>query len=51
MAKLIQPKIVSLFSGCGGLDLGFHQQGYEGTGCGTFRPLKKAQHDVLFRNS
>lgn len=23
------PKIVSLFSGCGGLDLGFHNQGYE----------------------
>lgn len=23
------PKIVSLFSGCGGLDLGFHQCGYE----------------------
>lgn len=23
------PKIVSLFSGCGGLDLGFHQEGYE----------------------
>lgn len=24
-----KPKTVSLFSGCGGLDLGFHQQGYE----------------------
>lgn len=24
-----RPKIVSLFSGCGGLDLGFHNQGYE----------------------
>lgn len=24
-----KPKIVSLFSGCGGLDLGFHNQGYE----------------------
>ena len=23
------PKILSLFSGCGGLDLGFHQQGYK----------------------
>ncbi|MDN5653103.1 MAG: DNA cytosine methyltransferase [Lactococcus lactis] len=23
------PKIISLFSGCGGLDLGFHQEGYE----------------------
>lgn len=24
-----KPKILSLFSGCGGLDLGFHDQGYE----------------------
>jgi DNA (cytosine-5)-methyltransferase 1 len=24
-----KPKVLSLFSGCGGLDLGFHQQGYE----------------------
>lgn len=23
------PKIISLFAGCGGLDLGFHQQGYD----------------------
>lgn len=29
MGKIIKPKIVSLFSGCGGLDLGFHQQGYK----------------------
>jgi len=28
MNKILKPKIVSLFSGCGGLDLGFHQQGY-----------------------
>lgn len=24
-----EPKIISLFSGCGGLDLGFHNQGYK----------------------
>lgn len=24
-----KPKIISLFSGCGGLDLGFHQMGYQ----------------------
>lgn len=27
--KLHKPAIVSIFSGCGGLDLGFHQEGYE----------------------
>lgn len=25
----LKPKIISLFAGCGGLDLGFHQQGYD----------------------
>ncbi len=24
-----RPKVISLFTGCGGLDLGFHQQGYD----------------------
>lgn len=24
-----KPKVVSIFSGCGGLDLGFHMEGYE----------------------
>lgn len=27
--KAINPSIVSIFSGCGGLDLGFHQEGYK----------------------
>lgn len=27
--KQFSPKVISLFSGCGGLDLGFHQAGYE----------------------
>lgn len=27
--EIKRPKILSLFSGCGGLDLGFHQQGYD----------------------
>lgn len=26
---MIKPKVISLFSGCGGLDLGFHLEGYE----------------------
>ena len=27
--KKSAPRVISLFAGCGGLDLGFHQQGYE----------------------
>lgn len=27
--KQKKPSVISLFAGCGGLDLGFHQQGYE----------------------
>lgn len=29
MDKNIKPRILSLFSGCGGLDLGFHKAGYQ----------------------
>lgn len=29
MARNNKPKVISLFSGCGGLDLGFESQGYE----------------------
>lgn len=29
MVKTIKPRLVSLFSGCGGLDLGFEQAGFE----------------------
>lgn len=32
------PKILSLFSGCGGLDLGFHKQGYETVWANDFNP-------------
>ncbi|MDV3627315.1 DNA (cytosine-5-)-methyltransferase [Elizabethkingia anophelis] len=28
-SKVNKPKVISLFSGCGGLDLGFHNQGYD----------------------
>jgi len=28
VSKPISPKILSIFSGCGGLDLGFHLEGY-----------------------
>ncbi|NHC43466.1 DNA cytosine methyltransferase [Bacillus sp. MM2020_1] len=29
MFSLSKPKVLSMFSGCGGMDLGFHQNGYE----------------------
>jgi DNA (cytosine-5)-methyltransferase 1 len=29
MSKDVKPKVLSLFTGCGGLDLGFHKEGYE----------------------
>lgn len=27
--KIIHPKVISLFCGCGGLDVGFHKEGYQ----------------------
>ena len=29
MTDINKPRLVSLFSGCGGMDLGFEQAGYE----------------------
>ncbi|MDO4436190.1 MAG: DNA cytosine methyltransferase [Cardiobacteriaceae bacterium] len=37
--SLFQPKILSLFSGCGGLDLGFHMAGYETIWANDFSPF------------
>ena len=37
--KSVNPKIVSIFSGCGGLDLGFHLEGYETIWANDFAPL------------
>ena len=44
--KQNKPKVISLFSGCGGLDLGFNIEGYELFGRmnlidGLQKPIKK----------
>lgn len=36
--NIISPKVISLFSGCGGLDLGFHQCGYKTLWANDFDP-------------
>jgi len=48
----IMPKIVSIFSGCGGLDLGFHLEGYETVWANDFsewavESFKKNLGDVI----
>ena len=40
-----KPRILSLFSGCGGLDLGFHQAGYETVWANVF-PIGLAKVSV-----
>ena len=37
LIKTAMPNIVSLFSGCGGLDLGFEQRGYNTIWANDFR--------------
>ncbi len=48
------PRIISIFSGCGGLDLGFHQQGYEVVWANDINPwavetFRKNFGDVVVR--
>ena len=42
--KNAKPKVVTLFAGCGGLDLGFHQQGYEIVWANDFDELAAATY-------
>ena len=50
--KKNKPKVISLFTGCGGLDLGFHNQGYETVWANDFahwacETFKKNLGDVI----
>lgn len=40
-----KPKVISLFAGCGGLDLGFHQAGYEIVYANDIDPAVKATYE------
>ena len=41
----IAPRVISLFAGCGGLDLGFHRQGYEVVWANDFNEWAAATYE------
>jgi DNA (cytosine-5)-methyltransferase 1 len=45
------PRVLDLFSGCGGLSLGFHRQGFEIVAAVELDPLAAASHHLNFRGS
>ena len=45
-----KPKIVSIFSGCGGLDFGFHMEGYETVWANDFAEWACKSFAVNFGN-
>ena len=50
LSNITAPKIVSLFSGCGGLDLGFHKEGYETVWANDFSEWAVASFRNYFGN-
>jgi DNA (cytosine-5)-methyltransferase 1 len=46
-----KPRCLDLFSGCGGLSLGFHSAGFEVTGAVEFDPLAARSHAINFVKS
>lgn len=49
--KINKPKVISLFSGCGGLDLGFHLEGYEVIWSNEFNKWAADTYELNFKNS
>lgn len=49
--KNTKPKVISLFSGCGGLDLGFHLEGYEVIWSNEFNKWAADTYELNFKNS
>lgn len=52
MSSKNNPRVISLFSGCGGMDLGFHKEGYKVVWANDFEPVavntfKKNFGDVI----
>ena len=45
------PSFVSLFCGCGGLDIGFEQESFEGLGAFDIDPLAVAVHNTALRTA
>jgi len=48
---MTNPKVISLFSGCGGLDLGFHLEGYEVIWANEFNKWAADTYELNFKNS
>ena len=49
--EIIAPKLISLFSGCGGLDLGFHREGYQAIWANEFNRWAADTYECNFKKS
>jgi len=49
--KNIRPTVISLFSGCGGLDLGFHLEGYDVVWSNEFNKYAADTYELNFKNA
>jgi len=47
----VKPKVISLFAGCGGLDLGFHLEGYDVVYSNEFNKWAADTYELNFKDS